>query len=429
MKIFIISIYFFIWSLRLHKSIQTYIVYPFKKSEKEIKSYPEDLLQNDLEVILEIGSPPQNIGFNLRSRVYTFSVTSSEVKLPYPTFNEKNSKSFVKISKNYINFDKKEYKKGLKIFESLNINNKEIKDITLILATELVYNQTGSLGLRLHKTHEFIGNLSFIYQIKNKANLDNYAFTLKYDNDDKGELIIGSYPHLYDENYKNKNLCVSKARNIGNSVEWALDFDAIKYDNKTINLIQTKSLIQIEFGLIKAPNSLKKYFNNKFFLNLCKEEFYSKRHLIIIHCNKNIDITNFKNLSFILKDIDYEFILTYKELFIEKDNEYIFSIVFDDDNTTTKNPFWILGKPFMKKYQLIYDLDRKIIGIYKDNDGNKKNNGDNNKKIFIIYIILLCILILIVIGLILFIIFLVKKPRKNKAFELEDDNFDYIPTK
>ena len=101
----------------------------------------------------------------------------------------------------------------------------------------------------------------------------------------------------------------------------------------------------------------------------------------MIHCDKDFNITKFKNLSFVLKDIDYEFILTYKELFIEQNNEFIFSIVFDE-NIDNKDTTWILGKIFMKKYQLTFDLDRKIICLYKENTYNeyyKKKSGIINR--------------------------------------------------
>ena len=408
----------------IKNSIQTYIVYPFRKSTKEKKPYPENLLQNDLEITLEIGTPPQSIDLNLRSKVYAFHVASSELNLPFPTYNSKLSTSYFKLSKSESNFQNQEYEKGFKIYETLTINQKEVKNITLVLATKIIYNQAGALGLRLLKSHEFGGNLSFIYQVKAAANLDNYAFTLRYDNDETGELTIGSYPHLYNKNYNAKNFYISRARDLGANIDWVLDFDAIRYNNKTISGIKTKSLIQIEFGLILAPNNLKKYFNDNFFLDKCKEEIYDKRNITIIHCDKNLDITQFKNLSFILKDIDYEFVLTYNDLFVEENNEYIFGIVFDNRLTTTET-CWILGKPFMKKYELVYDLDRKIIGLYKD----KKDSGKNGKFKFNIYIFMLIILVLVVIGLGVYIIYYLKKPRKSRAFELDDDNFDYSPSK
>ena len=256
-----------IFFLCFYETKPTHIVYPFKKSTKEIKSFPEDLLQNDLEITLDIGKPPQKVDLNLRSKVYALFVSSSEIGLPYPTYNPKISKTYIQLSKNTSNFERQEFVKGYKIFESFLINKIEINYITLVLATKIAYNEAGALGLRLLKTHEFGGNLSFIYQMKQAANLDNYAFTLKYNDDENGELIIGSYPHLYDKNYNAKNFYFSRARDIGPSIDWVFDFDAIKYDNKSISGIITKCLIQIEFGLILAPFNLKKYFKDNFFLN------------------------------------------------------------------------------------------------------------------------------------------------------------------
>ena len=114
--------------------------------------------------------------------------------------------------------------------------------------------------------------------------------------------------------------------------------------------------------------------------------------------------------------------MTYEDLFIKENNEYIFGIVFDE-NIDNKYATWILGKPFMKKYSLIYDLDKKIIGTYKKNNDEGDKNHTN-----IALLIVLIILGIIVIGLVIFIVYYLKKPRKGRAFELIDDNHDYFPT-
>jgi len=427
MKFLNFSYIFFFFLLCLKKTKLSYIVYQFKKSTKEIKNYPEDLLQNDLEIKLEIGTPPQSIDLNLRSEAFTFFITSSEVKLPYPTFNEDNSNTLIKAFDKPASFNGREYRKGYKIYESIIINNEQINNITLILATELEYNETGALGLKLVNSREYGDDLSFIYQLKKMANLDNYAFTLKYDNDENGKLIIGSYPHLYDKEYNENNFIYRRTGEIGKTIDWVFDFDEIKYDNNIISGINKKSLIRIEFGLIQAPLKLKKYFNDNFFLNKCNEKYNLQRNVTLIHCNKSFDITMFKNLSFVYKDIDYIFNLTYKDLFIDKDNEYIFAIVFGNNMNSQDDSTWILGKPFMKKYQLVFELDKKIIGLYKENNNSNNSNYSNNKG-FNIYLLLLIIALLVVIGLIIFIVYYLIKKRKKRACELTDDNFDYIPT-
>ena len=416
--------FFFVLSfIYINLTYESYIVYPFKKSTKENKSYPENLLQNDLEITLKIGTPPQSVDLNLRSRIYTFFVTSSQVNLPYKLFNEKESTSLVQISKRETNFTNMEYSKGLKISESIYINDKELKGITLMLGTELAYNECGALGLRLINSHESSNDLSFIYQIKKYANLDSYTFTLKYKNDEEGDLIIGAYPHVYDNKFNEKNFFYSKAGSNKNGVNWVLNFDIIKYNNKSVNVGSKKSLINIEYGLIQAPFKYKNYFKNNFYGDRCSEKFNDKRNVTIVHCSSNFDITSFKDLIFELKDIEAQFVFTYKDLFIKENNEYIFGIVFDED-VDAKDPTWIFGKPFMKKYELVYDLDRKIIGLYKE--GNE--SPSEKSKVNVVFIILLIILILAVAGLSYFIFFYLKKTRKSRAFELNDDNFDYVPS-
>ena len=114
MKFLNFSYIFLLFLLCFKKTKLSYITYQFKKSTKEIKNYPEDLLQNDLEIKLEIGTPAQSVDLNLRSESVTFFITSSEVKLPYPTFNEANSKTLIKAFDKPSSFSGKEYKKHIK---------------------------------------------------------------------------------------------------------------------------------------------------------------------------------------------------------------------------------------------------------------------------------------------------------------------------
>ena len=44
--------YFLLFFIILKESIQSHMLYPFKKSKKENKIYPEDIIQNDLEITI-----------------------------------------------------------------------------------------------------------------------------------------------------------------------------------------------------------------------------------------------------------------------------------------------------------------------------------------------------------------------------------------
>lgn len=160
----LLSEFIFIIFICFKKSFQNYVKYPFKKSKKQEKTYPENILQNDLEITLEIGTPPQKIDVNLRSQEYTFFIAGSEANLPYKTFDKSKSTSFVPNLNFTSNFSDREYRQGYSINETITINNKEYKNISLIYATLVSYNESGALGLKLVSSRQYGDDLSFIYQ-------------------------------------------------------------------------------------------------------------------------------------------------------------------------------------------------------------------------------------------------------------------------
>jgi hypothetical protein len=80
---------------------------------------------------------------------------------------------------------------------------------------------------------------------------------------------------------------------------------------------------------------------------------------------------------------------------------------------------WSFGITFLKKYNFVYDQEKKVIGFYD----NKEN--DFSKTYLKIFLIISLIIIIILSSLYIHnIIF--KKQRRIRANELED-NIDYIP--
>ena len=83
-------------------------------------------------------------------------------------------------------------------------------------------------------------------------------------------------------------------------------------------------------------------------------------------------IKNFKDLIFYSKELNYEFIFTYKDLFIKDNDKYIFGIVFDGNSY---NSYWNFGHIFLKKYYLTFDLEKRIIGLYNKIENSMFNWG------------------------------------------------------
>ena len=405
--------------LKINETYENHVIYPFKKVNNSQLTTLQNLLQNDLQITLEIGTPPQKMNLNLRSQAYAFFVSGSEVPYNIPKYNEKQSSSFKKDYPTALSFKNLEYSKGYKISESLIINGEKIDNITLVLASQIIYFQSGALGLKLVNNHEVSDDLSFIYQLKKSSNFDNYGFYLKYNDSGIGEIVIGTYPHLIDKNFNEKNFMYKSTGTINRDINWVIDFDYFKYDNQIINNVTSiKSLINLEFGLICAPFSMKSFFDELYLSNnFCHQNLVDEYYIYRCDLIKT-KIESFKNISFVLKEFNYTFNFSYKDLFIKKEKEYIFSIVFSSSQTKTN---WIMGETFLKKYQLVFDLDKKIIGTYI------KINNETDPKKFNSLIIIIIIFGILILFLVIYIFTQTKKKRKVRANELED-NYSPIPS-
>ena len=87
------------------------------------------------------------------------------------------------------------------------------------------------------------------------------------------------------------------------------------------------------------------------------------------------------------------------------------------------NNRWILGRIFLKKFLLIFDQDKRIIGFY-----NNKLNQNYFSKGTLLPWILVFICICIIFVLVFYIFSIYKKIRRKRVNEL-DLIYDYIPYK
>ena len=140
-----------------------------------------------------------------------------------------------------------------------------------------------------------------------------------------------------------------------------------------------------------------------------------------------------KSIYFYNKDLNFTFELTYKDLiYFNKYDGYNYILVvfrvhdIENENEYMDDDFWVLGEPFFKKYQLIFNKNSKRIGLYTNFDNQiieKKSWIKENKW----YIFLIILLIISICGLVTmsFLFFKNKPKRKSKANELNED-FEYI---
>ena len=277
---------------------------------------------------------------------------------------------------------------------------------------------------------------NFISQLKKKDKINSFAFTIKYNsnsnNEENGEIIIGDLPHEYapdtysPENYFFDSVSITKEP----PFNWHFIYKKCSYGQEQIDT-RNSVKFSIDFGFIRGNKNLQKTLEENFFnLNSCYKD-KTKNNYYIYYCTEKA-IKNLKPIIFELEskycptNLNAKFEFNYKDLFIKdenKDNDiYYFQIVFPSDGSFSN---WIFGKPLFKKYQMVFDQDRKTYGFYVKLNEKKSDNSNNSLKISWTLVVIL-IIVSLVLGYILCKL-INKLPRRLKANELED-SFTYDPS-
>ena len=162
--------------LKLILYINNEIRIPFKThltsiSSGEISEYLKSLIQNDIFIELEVGTPnKQKIASFLKFEEFPFYISGNQVSSSI--YNQNNSDSFKCDPSEYIFLEGKEkFRTGYianETFEiNLNNNNKLIaKELSFILATKVTTNSPSNIGLMIKNQYTSIPEISFINQLK-----------------------------------------------------------------------------------------------------------------------------------------------------------------------------------------------------------------------------------------------------------------------
>ena len=408
---------FITFYILINLTIESYIQYNFKTelNKEYIDNYVNSIINNNEYIEIEIGKSKQKIPFNIRFNEFPFYIMGSESK-SYYIYNEKQSLSYKNLSNNYTKFNNYDYNcYGIYSSETFYFNNtgknsiKEKENFPFYLVKSNKNNLPGLIGLKLNSFFDE-DYYSFIKQLKNHSIIQNYIFSIKYLNDTNGEFLIGNFPLIEKYNKENFNFALTEID--GNANLWELKFDKISFGNEIIPENRLLNFV-IELGVIKAPYIFldifeKKYVDRKTCFKILLRQKYNT-----FYCNKNFSLENFPSLFFYNKELNYTFELNYNDLFVEKDNLYHLLMIFEYQSQY----HWKMGKPFLKKYQFIYDFDRRAIGYLVNTEIKSKFNIS----ILIIFILLGLIFILI------FIIFKYFKNKRKKRLNEIEENFLYIP--
>ena len=485
------SIYFFL-NLIIYSSC--IIIFPF-----EIISPIYELSSNNLDLMsylfnlslysnISVGYPPQQIKSFIR-------FDKSGFNMPNQAYNHQDSHTYKEIEEKRIINDGIEYNGSFSSDEIhlIEVNSSELsqiierqnfievindekyiknyKNISFInrLTDEIGFENFGYIGLQFPDKDKF-NIINFIPLFKNEKiikkdswtllfeeNKDNYHYNKKYFivddfNKIKGKLILGDNLHNYYSDKFMSNMSYSiNMFNRNGLLNWDIQFESI-YINDFRLLIDTFSEVRpdsaLNFGTLTFKLSIDIRFFDKFFKNsICQSKnmtlfpnimYYVCDDSIKGENNTTFNVENFPNITFKHKNLGENFILTYKDVFIQdinKKNLFYFLFVFDRNRIYNfENDRFILGIKFCEKYQFEFDNDNKLITHYvkigKVNDGvdGQKTIVNQDKKDNKIY---LYIILIVFFGIFLFILGMlfqkkiIKFPRKNRANELDDDDYEY----
>ena len=364
---------------------------------------------------LKFFSPRKSTSVKLRKEVIKISYQPDEYMAlgsDFFSFNEKNNMSF--LFKHVKNEDE--------------INFDEIKNNNYIVKIGMI------LPSREMKCPQFF------HDVKKVANLSKYIISFEFDeNNNKGNLIFGD--ELF--NYKNTKYFESQYIGSYSSQNHQIYFNEAKMilnsDNTNINISQgTNSIFDYNLGFIIGLDNYKKIIELHFFDDLLNKKIcsydnvhFNNTNFIVYSCNEgNFEskIKSFPKLIFVSKNFEYNFELTYADLFTKINNKYYFLVIFKEKSE--KNT-WIFGQPFYKKYQFTINLDQNWVGFYNPNKEKiipQKQESSTSGMSKTSKVLLIVGLVILFIGISVGMFFLgrkLKNDRKRRANELTDDNYEY----
>ena len=435
----------------------------FNKESIITSSEPTETMRNlqcnKIYINTKIAEPNQNLKLYLRFNEYITYITETNYKkgdsITYEFIRKKNNEEEVDFTPS--NFQTDSLKSGYESKEILKLDKNIINDFYFILVDKLnnkdeIYESIIGLNIPESIIRPILFNTNILEQLKNNNFINKRIFSVFYFNkinneknknkneDYDGQIIFGKLPHeLNDEKQYNEinkyykfydeNLNWINAEAGEYHIKWKIKFDSIFAVNEPISDTITELIIEQNFftGTPQFKAIIYKYFFDEFITKkICKEEkFYSYKDNFQYYyfiCEKSLksEFDRYKEdiLVFKSKDLNEIFSFKFEELFFEYINKLFFGVIFDEYQMYG----WKLGRLFFEKYPLIFSVDNKAIGYYKQIDiDNTKNKNFNKILIIILVIFIVLLLIIIFIGLRKYNLLKNLIPRKIKANELNDD--------
>ena len=415
--------YFFVFNLFCN--VLSQIVFDFEKKYKSFNkdNFSEYVLNNKLISKIILGTPKQEIPIEIDFNEDYFYITD---KIVNGNYDNTKSSSYLNTSKsNSYAFDNiNELFTSLENFYFKNYSNSEIlsnNGFLLITKTKKKnLEELSKMGLTIKNYLEFY-KYNLIFLLKQNKTIKTLTFYFQYLDNSKGKLFIGTEPHNIQKNIFSIEDYKTQHFDISDSFNWYFYFNNITFYNISINYKKIK--FDANFYGIFPPTNLKEEIKEKVFNKLiedkiCFIESNDKFEFSFFVCEKNFDIKNFQSLNFYLKEFNFNFTLTYKDLFIKNNNRY-YCIILYENKSLIGRINWVIGEVFLKKYFIVFSQEKQLLGFYTKINTSTSFNIPISWILTFVFFIISLILAFIVYKL------LTQKKRKIRANELEDD-IDYI---
>ena len=392
---------------------------------------------SQLAVELSIGTPPQKFNCSLNlNNFYSLFLEHNLSGIEFSSYYNKSSQTYNTIKNKSIyfgeDFDQAEiFSDNIQILDE----NKKIIDhkFILLLIDDLAYDvpnefyTPGLIGLKLKNDidQKQVNEDNFLYHIKKYGLADTETFFFDFnENGETGYFVIG------EDLFNNDNYLKINAGAIKYSyyfqIDWSFNFDKVYYGNKEIKYVEN-ALIRTENGLIIGPYEYDKIIFN-YFTNETKCNYSTTLMgygtFKYYYCDEDFDENKMEDLSFELKSIGYNFTLSPKDLFYKKNGKKYYKIIF---SFYSIQQYWFFNLDFLRKYKLHFDYDKKLIYIPIKNETKEDIINTEPFSIFnqAYFWIIIFMGIFIAVLIVFIVVYLKKYPRKKRANELNDDDYDY----
>jgi len=440
---------YLIISLLINLIKNSEIILPFTSTLSEIPKnltpidFMDSLFNNELLAKVKVGTPPQDLDLIINFEYYHLFLIkdSSSDRIFHKRFYSNKSSTFTNLSaQEYFYSDSIGFSKAINSSDLFTMNeNITNTNFTFLHVTDSItqtkIKSPGVIGLNVISNGEpFHLEQGLVHQLKALNFTNNYNYTFVYNNNDdfKGKIIFEK--NIYEE-YPLENCsscyCYTKP---DYTFYWGSNFIKSFYNKATLQI--ENLLLKPELGVVLFNKNIEQKLKEEFLDEKIKEgkcyEGYNIYAFYYCDIDVKIDIGifEFKKLTSF-----FYFSLNSDDLTMQYNNKTFLLMGFS--NAIPKNEAH-LGYPFFRKYDVIFDQNKRTYSFYNfkigkknkeethdDIPGEKNSTEDqtsgNNSILKIIVIVLLIIISIALFLLLAFYIFRTIK-RKEKSQLLEELN-------